>query len=149
MLESKEIKKEIQTLALTYEKVNTEIAELENKKNVLKNKIQKLLQKSKIDSIDLDRKSEKLLRIQLVHKKKINYDVFKLEKICEQKGEDVIDLVIKKIVDEKGLDTAYNEGLLSYKEIEKCIQEIKDSSYLLIKRVKKEIKNDIEGKHIA
>jgi len=142
MIDKKEIKKMVEKEALVYEKYNIKISELEEVKKDAKANIIKLLAKLKLDSVDLDKKAEQLLRVQMVHKKKIDYDVGKIEIIG--KKYDVVDLIIKKIVDEKELDNAYNEGIISFKEIEKCVNKVVDSSYLLIKRVKKEIKKEVE-----
>lgn len=139
--EKKEIKKEIQELALHYEKVNNKVGILENMKNEDKSRIMKLLGKLKLDSVDLDKKAEQILRVQVVHKKKIEYDEIKAQKLGVKKG--VEDLIIKRVVDENGLDKAYNDGILSFEDIEKLVKEIKESSYLLVKRVKKENKDSL------
>jgi hypothetical protein len=143
-VDKKEIKQVIEKEALIYEKYNNKIAEFEVVKGEAKKKITKLLSKLKLDSVDLDKKAEQILRVQMVHKKKVNYDAEKIESICEKRGgSELVDLVIQRVVNDKELDNAYNEGVLNFKDIEKCVKDVKESSYLLIKRVKKEIKEKV------
>jgi hypothetical protein len=131
-------KKQIENLALKYEQINQKKKDFDNELSEIKEELKSLLRKQKSDLVEVDEKAQKPLRIQIVNKTSIIYDEDKLKTILKPKGKDIFKKAFKVVLDTNGLEDLYNNGDVTVDEIRSTIDTTKTSSYIMVKRVKRD-----------
>lgn len=135
--------KTLQKDAFKYEDLREQSKIINSQIAALKSKIFKTLNLLKKNSVDVDKKAEKPLRIQKVIRKKLIYNERKLRDLVSHKNKKYLRTAFKVVIDELGIDELYNEGILTYEELENCVDEIRERISISILRIKadsKEIK---------
>ena len=134
--------------ALQHETVHNQIKELDAVKSTCKNNISELLTFLGVDKQDFPSElvDGKMLRTQFIFKKQIQYDDDKLLKLLKSKDKIVFKRAVILSVDYKELDALYNEGVLTYDEIQDCVTGIKETKAVDVRRVKATIKEEANGR---
>lgn len=128
--------KTLQEAAFKYENLRKQSKSINSQIIILRSKIFKTLNFLKKNSIDIDKKAEKPLRIQKIIKKKLIYNENILREVIRKKNKKYLRTAFKVVIDELGIDELYNEGILTYDELIGCVDEIKESVSISILRVK-------------
>ncbi len=137
----------LQENAIEYERAHERVREYENIKKDARGNVStvlKLLNLDKHDLLDTVNEQGKILRTQLITKKSISYDNEKLLKLLKEKGKDTFKRAVVLSVDQSVLDDLYNEGILSYDELNDCVDKINETVITDIRRVKADLKGELK-----
>ncbi len=137
----------LQENAIEYERAHERVREYENIKKDARGNVStvlKLLDLDKHDLLDTVNEQGKYLRTQLITKKSISYDNEKLLKLLKEKGKDTFKRAVVLSVDQSALDDLYNEGILSYDELNDCVDKINETVITDIRRVKADLKGELK-----
>lgn len=132
-------------IAVRYEASHIQQKEFDEVKRECRDEAKDILSNLNLDVVDIE-DGDSILRVQNIHKKSIQYNQEDLIKLLRSKGKNVAKQALKVVVDNEALDTLYNEGKISYDEIQQCVDKISDRTELRIQRVKgNSLDNKIKG----
>lgn len=143
----KENLEQLKESALSYEKAHEQGKLLDNIKKESRNSVNRMLLDlgyDKHDLLDTVNEDGKILRVQNITKKSIKYDNDKLLQLLKDKGKDVFKRAVILSVDQSVLDDLYNERLISYDELNDCVDKINESTTTDIRRVKADLKGELK-----
>jgi hypothetical protein len=144
-MSNKKVIKQLEKLGLQYEDITTKEKILASEKELLKQNINVLLADINENTVDVDRSSEKPLRIQQIINTSIIYNITKLKDLIKGKGKEAYRTAFEVKLNNTGLEQLFSTGVINQKEIKTCISEIaKSKPYIKITRVKRqEIKDEL------
>lgn len=137
---TKKIVEKLEKYARTYEEAHLQSKELEQVKKENRKNAGDALEQMSVDKYEVDQVRDKALRVQKIIRKTVKYDDVKLLKLLKVKGKDVFKRAVSLSVNQNVIDELYNEGVLSYDEIQECVDEIAETSSIDIRRVKVDLK---------
>jgi len=139
---------ELEEQALGYERAHQRAKEFESTKSLARGNVGKILEQLELDKYDLlDTVNEegKIIRVQTITKKSIQYDNDKLLQLLKEKGKDTFKRAVILSVDQTVLDDLYNEGIITYDELNDCVAKINESTSTDIRRVKADLKGELKS----
>jgi len=138
---------ELEESALKYENAHGRVKTLEQAKKVARTGVADILEQLELDKYDLlntVNEEGKIIRVQNITKKSIQYDNDKLLQLLKEKGKDTFKRAVILSVDQSVLDELYNEGTLTYDELNGCVDKINESTITDIRRVKADLKGELK-----
>jgi len=127
--------RDLEKYANLYENLVSKIKSMQEKQKEYRSVCTEVLDAIKTDVADVLPVDDTVLRVQRITKHTINYDEKALYELAKKKG--IAGKIFNLKVDSSALDDAYNEGLLTYDEIQSCVKDVDERKELRIQRVKK------------
>jgi hypothetical protein len=138
---------ELTEQAITYEHAHESAKGFDIVKSKARGNVSAILNSlgiEKHDLLDTVNEQGKYLRTQLITKKSIIYDNEKLLQLLKEKGKDTFKRAVVLSVDQTVLDDLYNEGIISYDELNDCVDKINETVITDIRRVKADLKGELK-----
>ncbi len=123
---------EIRKYVIRYREAQIQQEAFECEKSECRNEIERIFDQLGIDSVDV-KYNDTTIRAQRYISQSVKYDAKKLLPILKEKG--IHKKVIKLIVDNKELENAYNDGLISFDDI-KDAADVKTSKVFRVQNIK-------------
>lgn len=123
---------EVKGYVIRYREAQMQQEMLEREKCECRSEIERIFDQLGIDSVDIEC-NDTTIRAQRYISQSVKYDAKKLLPILKEKG--IHKKVIKLVIDNKELENAYNNGLISFDDI-KDAADVKTSKVFRVQNIK-------------
>ena len=131
--------KELESWAKSYEQAHLASKEIDAQKKQARTEVGKRMDEAGWEpdqKYDFDVQDGKALRVQKIQKRSVKYDEDKMLKLLKGKGKDAFKKAVKISIDQAEIENLYNSGVLSFEELEGCVDAINETELVDIRRVK-------------